>query len=121
MSPSIDHDEQMPNVEYRTAEPKFPSWLPMLIWSVVAFLVGAVFSAGMGWGKNDSTLQSLNTQLAEIKGQLGVLTEKYIASDKSGAQKLQELDDHFSRVEDHLTHDDERLDAIEGLRLFRRK
>lgn len=85
-----------------------------VIWAIAAFFAGSIFSAGMGWGKNDSALQTMSTQLAEIKGSLGVLTEKYTISDKAVAQKLQELDDHFSRVEDHLSHDDVRLDKIEA-------
>jgi hypothetical protein len=92
----------------------------MLIWSVVAFAVGAIFSAGMGWGKNDSALQTMSTQLVEIKTALQVLNEKYTVSDKSIGQKIQEFEDHFTRMEEHLGYQDKQILVLQGERSYRK-
>lgn len=76
-----------------------------LIWVVAAFLAGSLFQAASGWGRQTGSLESLSLQMAEIKGSLSILGEKYASGDKMTTQELQ-------KIEDHLSYNDERLNKF---------
>ena len=75
--------------------------------AVLLFLIGTLFSAGMGWGKDSSSLTNISLSLSHLEVELQALTEKYSVSDKATAQELQ-------KIEDHLSYDDRRLDKLEA-------
>lgn len=78
-----------------------------VVWAICAFLCGTLFSAGMGWGRNSTSLDNIALSISRLEGELNALTEKYTVTDKANSQELQ-------RIEDHLTYDDNRLDKIEA-------
>lgn len=77
-----------------------------LIWVIAAFLVGTLFSAGMGWGRGSSSIENMTLQLAELKGAVNILSDKYTMADKAMSTELQ-------KVEDHLAYQDERINRLE--------
>jgi hypothetical protein len=77
-----------------------------VIWAMIAFLSGTLFSAGMGWGRNSTSLDNIALAISRLEGEVNALTEKYTSTDKSVGQELQ-------KIEDHLTYDDNRLDRLE--------
>lgn len=82
-------------------------WKPELIWAIIAFLVGTIFSAGLNLGKSGTNLDSVNLKLVEIQASLEKLNTKYTDSDKSNSIEL-------DRIEHHLTYNDGRLDKLEA-------
>lgn len=81
-------------------------WKPELIWAIVAFLIGTIFSAGLNLGKSNTNLDSVNLKLVEIQASLEKLNTKYTDSHETTAVEL-------NRIEQHLTYVDGRLDKLE--------
>lgn len=105
MTPEIENDSHavrdMPPAEQEKPRPAMP-W--PVIWAIAAFIIGLSFN----WGTRSSSLDNLTLSVAQLKGAIDTLTDKYVASDKSVAQQLQ-------KIEDHLSYDDQRLDRLEGI------
>lgn len=95
----MNHDQQ--------SESKAPRWSLMnLVPALVAFLIGALFSAGMGWGRSTDTIEHLVTTVSRLEGAIDALSTKYTQTDKTTAEQLQQINDH-------LQYDDMRLDRID--------
>ncbi len=77
------------------------------IWAVIAFMVGTIFSAGLGWGRSSDSIDQMTRTLARLEGSIDTLTDKYNISDKNVYGELQ-------RIEMHLSYDDGRLDRLES-------
>jgi len=78
-----------------------------VIWAMVAFLSGTLFSAGMGWGRNSNSLDNIALSISRLEGEVTTLSDKYTVTDKNVSQELQ-------KIEDHLTYDDNRLEKLES-------
>lgn len=87
-----------------------PTGIPWpVIWAMVAFLSGTLFSAGMGWGRSSTSLDNIAISISRLEGEVNALSDKYTVTDKSVSQELQ-------KIEDHLSYDDNRLDKLESSR-----
>lgn len=80
------------------------SWQAVL--ALIAFLAGSLFSAGMGWGRSNDSLDNIQSSIGRIEGEINLLSDKYTTTDKAVTQELQ-------KIEDHLSYDDSRLDKLE--------
>lgn len=96
----------MSEEKHQTPKLSIAVFLPV-VWAILAFAAGTVFSAGMGWGHNSDALNNLVANVARLEGAIDQLSTRYTASDKNVTQQLQ-------KIEDHLDYDDVRLDRLEG-------
>lgn len=83
-----------------------------VIWAVLCFLAGALFTMGMEWGRNTIFMNNLAVSLTHLEGEVRTLTDKYVDTDKTVANKLQQMEDHLEYNDDRLNKVEQETEAI---------
>lgn len=105
--------------ENTTSDPgKKPSWI-----SIASLLIGAVGFIGghyttilTDWNTRSTQLDQVIQQQQQLSKDFKDFMVGYIASHENVNGSLIEIRAEQQRIEDHLTHNDGRLDRIEGSR-----
>ena len=78
-----------------------------IIWAVAAFVIGIIFSAGMGWGRNSNSIDNMALSISRLEGAVSTLRDSYTSTDKAVAVELE-------KIEQHLSYLDGRMDRLES-------
>jgi hypothetical protein len=75
-----------------------------VIWSMLAFLVGTIFSAGMGWGHNNGSIDNMALQVAQMRTTLDVLTTAFNSANIDSHERLKALETEVTIMRGDVTN-----------------
>jgi hypothetical protein len=73
-----------------------------VIWAVVAFIIGAVFTGGQGWGRSNSALENLTLQISHMDSSLNALTEKFNSANSDTRERLKGVEDEVKTLQNEV-------------------
>lgn len=105
--------------EAKTSEPGI-TWrgpLPVqALFAVMTFLAGSLFTAGMGWGGSNKSLENIQASISRVEGEIKLLSDRYDALSEKYRNTDTSTRTELQKIEDHLSYDDNRLDKLEASR-----
>lgn len=73
-----------------------------LIWAVVAFVGGSLFSAGLGWGHSTGSIDALSLAVAQLSAKMDTMTTQFNVANVESRERLKGLEDEVKVLQDQV-------------------